>query len=292
MLLIKRAIRLFQAVWEVIWHPRSLYFVLHNEDVFRRRIRTEFPGFEKGLPVVFIEDVVSKPLPVVETYSQLGGTSPAIDIALLMGIASEIPSCSYFEIGTWRGESVVNVSRVASACYTLNLDHAQQVAKGYSREAIAAAGFYLTNRNDILRLTGDSQSFDYQSLGRTFDLVFIDGDHHAQAVATDTRKVWCHLLHDRSIVVWHDYTRDQTEVFQEVLYGILGGVPARLHGHLYHVWGTNCAIYLPVAVEARSTENRFIPHHNFKIEIKHNPLDPSVLQPTPASFEARSEKGE
>ena len=54
-------------------------------------------------------------------YTFLGGGSLPTDIILLKSLAKKIPNCSYFEIGTWRGESVINVSETAKECYTLNL---------------------------------------------------------------------------------------------------------------------------------------------------------------------------
>jgi len=59
----------------------------------------------------------------------------------------------------------------------------------------------------------------------TFDVLFIDGDHRYDYVKNDTAKVFRHLVHNKSIVLWHDYAYSPGQVRYEVLAGILDGVP-------------------------------------------------------------------
>ena len=47
-----------------------------------------------------------------------GGSLPT-DIMLLVSLAESIKDCRYFEIGTWRGESVAAISPRSKSCHTL-----------------------------------------------------------------------------------------------------------------------------------------------------------------------------
>ena len=53
-------------------------------------------------------------------------------------------------------------------------------------------------------------------------------------------------MHDRTIVVWHDYTRQQESVRYEVMAGILEGCPENARKMIRHVAHTLCAVYFPV----------------------------------------------
>jgi hypothetical protein len=64
-------------------------------------------------------------------------------------------------------------------------------------------------------------------------------------VKSDTENVFKNLLHENSIVVWHDAAYTPEKLRPEVIYGILQGTPAALHHHIYHISNTQCAVYLP-----------------------------------------------
>ena len=89
-----------------------------------------------------------------------------------------------------------------------------------------------SQNNAILNSTGDY-------------LIFIDGDHHFESIKQDTQNVFKHLVHDQSIVVWHDYAWQPGNVRYETLAAIMGGVPEAFHKNLYAVRNTLCAISHP-----------------------------------------------
>ena len=95
----------------------------------------------------------------------------------------------------------------------------------------------------MTQLRGDSRHFDFQGLGKKFDLIFIDGDHHHDFIKSDTIRVFRHLVHEKSIVVWHDYGFHPDRVRFEVMAAILDGIGPRRRDLVYHVAHTKCAIY-------------------------------------------------
>lgn len=175
---------------------------------------------------------------------QEGGSLPT-DLLLLRGLARQCPGCRYFEIGTWRGESAANVAAVAATVHTLNLAAAEMRALGLAEDYINLHGFFSKNLPNVTHLHGNSATFDLAGLGQQFDLIFIDGDHHYDAVRRDTARVFAHLVGPETVVVWHDASRQPGAPRWEVLAGLLDGLPTAAPGHLYQVSHSLCALYSP-----------------------------------------------
>lgn len=167
------------------------------------------------------------------------------DLALLKSLASRIPHCKYFEIGTWRGESVINVAAESAKCVTLNLSASDMENRGWPPEYAGQHAFFSKNSKRIEHVFGDSKTFDFNRLNETFDLVFIDGDHSHDYVINDTQKIVQHAIHAQSIVVWHDYAHSPEQFRPEVLHGILSALNISHHSRLFHVSNTLCAVWLP-----------------------------------------------
>jgi len=190
-----------------------------------------------------------------------------------MGLSKRFEKCKYFEIGTWRGESVFNVAQNAEKCHTLNLSKEQILDLGLSSDYADLHGFFSKKNPKIIHHFGDSRYFDYQKLNQSFDLIFIDGDHTFDFVKNDTQKVFKHLVHKSSIVVWHDYAYNPEKPRPEVYAGILAGLPKDLPGNLYHVSNTMCAIYLPEKVTSQQLFVPVAPTNVFQVEIKQRKVD-------------------
>ena len=105
-------------------------------------------------------------------------------------------------------------------------------------------GYFSKSKANIIHLEGNSMHFDFQSLGKKFDVIFIDGNHHYEFVKNDTEKVFKHLVHEKSIIVWHDYAYNPEKLRPEVLAGILDGLGSENRNYLYHVANTMCAVYI------------------------------------------------
>ena len=75
---------------------------------------------------------------------------------------------------------------------------------GYDKSYIESMSSLIENNSKIKQHHGNSLQFDFKKLDCKFDLIFIDGNHSFEYVKSDTIKVFKHLVHSKSIVVWHD----------------------------------------------------------------------------------------
>lgn len=174
-----------------------------------------------------------------------GGASIPTDLMLLKGLVRKHKLKSYFEIGTWRGESVLNVAHEGIPCCSLNLGAEELRAMGQSESYIAQIGILVKELKNVTLLQGNSFNYDFAQLSQKYDLIFIDGDHTEKGVKNDTKKVFENLLHENSIVVWHDFAFDPENLRYEVVSAILETVPENLHSNIFHVSNTMCGIYIP-----------------------------------------------
>jgi len=92
--------------------------ILDQNEEWEQYVRKKYSTL--SLPVIPLNSLIHNTA-LVEPFAFLDGGSIPTDIALLRQLASDIPGCRYFEIGTWRGESIANVAAVSDVCYTLNL---------------------------------------------------------------------------------------------------------------------------------------------------------------------------
>jgi predicted O-methyltransferase YrrM len=204
----------------------------------------------------------------LECFAFLDGGSLPTDIALLKSLSKQFERCKYFEIGTWRGESVVNVAENSEECYTLNLSKLEMLLIGLDGKYADLHGFFSKNKDNITHLTGNSLTFDFKGIGKKFDLIFIDGSHHFEFVKNDTEKIFKHLIHDNSIIVWHDYSYTPEKLRPEVLAAILDGTPSEYRKYLYHVSNTLCAIFTRNDFPAKKMIAPIIPNKIFRLTIE------------------------
>src|SRR5690606_2889438 len=104
--------KLISAVKEIIKQPSLLNLVLNENDLWQRKV-AEKHQLPNGLPQIQLNDLFPGFSEKLESFSFTGGGSLPTDIALLKSLCRKFDNAKYFEIGTWRGESVRNVSDVA-----------------------------------------------------------------------------------------------------------------------------------------------------------------------------------
>lgn len=257
----------FRALKLIAKHPYLLNLVLESEDVFRANL-SEKEGLGEGLPLLRLEELFPDFEETVSPYAYLSGATMPIDIALLKGIARRQNAQSYFEIGTWRGESVANVAAVVPQCVTLNLPREEIVALSGNERYADAHAFFSKNLDNVTHLHGNSQTFDFTPYKGRFDLVFIDGDHHYDAVKKDTQTAFELLRDDKSVIVWHDYGYDPETIRWSVFAAIWEGTPMDKRKHLYHVANTMCAIYLPGDFHSETLVPHATPDHFYEVKLK------------------------
>ncbi len=251
----------------ILKNPHLLNHVLSEPDVWKDYVVKNHER-EKGLPVINLDQLVVKEIHEVGPITFLDGGSLPTDLALIRGLASLFKDCMYFEIGTWRGESVANIAGVAKECYTLNLSSKEMKAMGVRNKYMYMMGYFSNHLENVVQLSGNSMTFDFEGINKKFDLIFIDGDHHYDMVKNDTEKVLKHLAHEESIIVWHDYGHHPEEIRFEVLAGILDGVDPSMHGELYHVAQTKCAVYIRKDLKGRFLDPPEEPDEYFEMELK------------------------
>jgi len=258
--------KFFKALYMIARKPYLLNLVLDENEAWKKRVQKTYGT--AGFNEVSLKDMMDSNEVLVKPFAFMEGGSLPTDLALLKLLASRFDPCNYFEIGTWRGESVANVAEVARQCTTMNLPPARMKELGLRDEYILQHAMFSKELPNVTHLLEDSLLFDFSSLGQRFDLIFIDGDHHYESVKKDTEKVFEHLVHDNSIVVWHDYAWQAGEVRYETLAAILAGVPAHIRGKIYAVRNTMCAVYFPDEVSAHSPSPVALKEEAFEIRIK------------------------
>ena len=259
--------KFFKALWLILQKPWLLNKIINDNNQWKKYVARKYK-LEKGFPVGDIIDITGHFDETIKPYAFLEGGSLITDIALLRVLAKNIKSCKYFEIGTWRGESVANVAEVAGSCCTLNLPYTEIKDAGYSDEYACQYGVLSKKIDNIIHLKGNSLNFDFAGLNEKFDLIFIDGDHHYEMVRNDSQKVFRHLVHDDSVVVWHDYAFNPETIRYEVMAGILDGTSPQVHNNLYHVSNTLCAIYTRKPLKSRPFESPARLNKIFDVNIK------------------------
>lgn len=221
------------------------------------------------LPTINILDLLPGFNEIIDNYTFLNGTSLIIDIMLLKALARTFNHCEYLEIGSWRGESISNVADVAKNCTAITFSEEEMRALNLSEDFIRVHGIFSKNRKNIVTFKNNSQTFDFSKLDKTFDLIFIDGDHSYEGVLKDSRSVFPLRKNKNSIIVWHDYGLNTEQVRSSVLNGILDGIPKEKHHNLFHVSNTLCAIYIEgTQFHLEQTKFPSYPNKKFKIHLE------------------------
>ncbi len=253
-----------QALKEIIKNPKLLNRILEDNSVWESYIAKKHNSFANGLPVVEINTLIPEFKEILNTVVFLGSGSTIPDLCLIKAICKSFDKCTYFEIGTWMGESAANASEVSSECVTLNIDPSLYLNGKYK----SVMGFFSKDIKNVKQIYGDSTTFDFAGLKRKFDVVFIDGDHHHEYIKRDTANVFNNLIHDKSVIIWHDYCTDPSTPRFQTLAGILDGIPTEFQKNLYHVSNSLCAIYTTRNLTSRPLQSPNLPTKKFRVSIE------------------------
>jgi predicted O-methyltransferase YrrM len=124
------------------------------------------------------------------------------------------------EMGTYNGMTTLQMALNAPqecVTYTIDLAHEQaasmkqgaideMIAKKFKDIFNTRTGGYFEERADlkITQLLGDTATFDYDKLGGSFDLVFVDAAHDYDNKKRDCENAF-RLLSERGAILWHNY---------------------------------------------------------------------------------------
>lgn len=224
-------------------------------------------NLKQGLQSIDIMNFIQDKSHSVSNFTYLNGSSHITDIILLKSLASRFESCDYLEMGSWRGESIVNVAEVANKCISVSLSEQEMRDRNYNMSQVEVRNLFSKNIKNITNIEHDTLTFDFSPFYNSFDLVFIDADHQYNAILSDTINAFKLLKNENSIIVWHDYAIGFEKVNWQVLAGILDGCPSKEHRkNIYHVSNTLCAIYINDEVKTSYPEPH-VPTKTFSVSI-------------------------
>ena len=214
-----------------------------DENVWKKYVRKNH-SFDMGFQKIYLDSLFDREIFDVGPISHFNAGMMPSDLALLRGLDSLYTDCKYFEISKRRSESIGNMAAVAKECYALNRPIEEMRKKGVRNKYMYMMGSYSRAMDNVVILSGDSQTFDFTSLKKKFDIVFINSGHGYNRVLSDTQKAFEYLVHEDSTVVWHDYSYFPEEIRYEVMAGILDGTDPVYREQLFFVSKTKCAIFL------------------------------------------------
>ncbi len=198
------------------------------------------------LPTIDMLDLIPGFHGTIHSFTYLNGATMPTMIIMLKSLAQRLPDCSYLEMGSFRGENLVNVADVAKDCTSVTLSQAEMKAMGFAEGYLTNDRIFSKDKPNITHHLHNTLTFDFSTLHKKFDLISIDADNTYSSIRQDTRSAFSLLKDDNSIIVWHNYATDMEElgIRQDILAGILDGIPSEFHRHLYHVSNTICAIFI------------------------------------------------
>lgn len=264
--IIKRCGYISRIFKTLLANPRAIACVLKEDDVIKERVIKKIWD-EQGLPTLDILELIPNPVKTVYPLSFLSDGSTPMDYFLLNSLAKRYKNCKYLEIGTWRGESIANVARFAEECYSISLSKEDLIKRGFSERMTRTLNFFSEGLENVVHINADSLAFDFSSLNKKFDVIFIDGDHSEYAIKSDTRNAFELLIDENSVIVWHDYGYTPERIRWETLAGIMEGCPPQFRNNIYHVSNTLCAIFIRGQFNPKVCEFPEIPNKAFKVDI-------------------------
>ncbi len=262
-----KILKALKAISLILQKPYLLNNIIEDESVWKQYVQKKY-SLSKGLPVIKITDLFPGFNETVKPYAYLDGATLPVDIALLKALARKYKVKHYFEIGTWRGESVANVATIVPDCVTLNLPDLEILELGMSEDYVKMHRVFSSGISNIKHLEGNSHHFGFNPYFQQYDMVFVDGDHHYESIVQDTKTAFKLIEDEHKIIVWHDYALEPETVRWSVMAGILDGCPPEKRKNIYHISNTLCAIYLNEDIASSWLAINAQPSLFFEIDIK------------------------
>lgn len=263
--------RLFKAIGMILKSPALLNLIIDNDNEYKNRVLESYE-LKDGLPQLSIMTLWPEFNEIVYPYAFLDGGSSPLDIAVIKALAEKYAVGNVLEIGTWRGESIANLASVAKHCVTVNLPEKEVLKILPDENYLKSHTIFSRNLPNVEHISADSHAFDFRTLDKKFDMVFIDGDHHYESVKKDSITAFNNVDLDKGIIIWHDYTYSPEHIRWEVLKGILDGCPDKCRERLVHIANTNCAAYFPEDFPTQALVPYKVPNYVFEVNIKVKPF--------------------
>lgn len=165
-------------------------------------------------------------VPFVSTHWE---TASLFDHMFIGTLARVLNPKLCFEIGTSLGLVTSTLAANTSddtEIYTLDLSDLPRIGSVFKGTP---------GSKKITQHFGPSTQFNFKSLPRPIDLMFIDGSHEAEDVVKDSRNAF-NALSDRGVILWHDVSAH----FPGVVRG-LESLPEA--AEIYRIYGTGFGMY-------------------------------------------------
>jgi len=236
------------------------------EDANWKRYVTVTKGLKKGFPTLDLLDLLPDLNESITNYTYLDGTSRVTDIIVLKALARKYENCHYLEIGTFRGESLVNVAEVAAECVSISLSDKEMNDLGFG-EHVKFQRFFTKELKNVLHIHHSSLTYDFSKLNKKFDLIFIDGDHSYKAVKKDTQNAFNLLKDDNSVIVWHDYGYSYNTENWITIAAMIDGSPDDKRNKIYHISNSICSIFTNQKFNTSFPKSTDFPNKTFNISL-------------------------
>ncbi|MEI6764118.1 MAG: class I SAM-dependent methyltransferase [Bacteroidota bacterium] len=255
---------------------KTLFFDIRNfanatyrycEEASWKRYAKVKRGYKSGMPTINILDLLPDLNESIKSYTYLDGTSNATDILVLKALARKYNNCQYLEIGSFRGESLVNVAEVAAECVSISLSDAEMNELGLV-DHVKLQRFFSKDLKNVLHIKHNSLTYDFSQLNKKFDIIFIDGDHSYKAVKQDTINAFKLLKDESSIIVWHDYGLSFNRENWTTIAAMIDGSPLEKRDKIFHISNTLCSIFTNQKFEQSFPKLTDIPDKTFTVSIK------------------------
>lgn len=169
------------------------------------------------LPDIF-PGIENQGVQVARAFDRETGTSVTAHEVLVLGaIVGHINPKNVLEIGTFNGNTTLNMARNCAQDATVTTLDLPPDWDGELEIDIPESRVNVTDRNGVGRqflgsdcetridqVYGDSATLDWSGLPGPFDLIFIDGCHEYDYVLHDTSNALDHVQ-PGGLIVWHDY---------------------------------------------------------------------------------------
>jgi predicted O-methyltransferase YrrM len=270
MRLIKLIVLIIKAMFSDL---RSFANALYHycEEANWKKYVTIKKGFHYGLPTIDLLDLLPDLNETIKDYTYLDGTSRVTDIIVLKMLAKKFINCQYLEIGTFRGESLVNVAEVAKDCVSISLSDLEMKDFGLD-EYVKLQRYFSKNLKNVTHIHHNSLTYDFSKLNKKFDMIFIDGDHSYDAVKKDTENAFKLLKDDNSIIIWHDYGRSYNLENWNTIAAMIDGTPEDKQNKIYHVSNTICSIFTNQEYITSFSKPTDLPNKIFSISLSANKI--------------------
>jgi len=150
--------------------------------------------------------------------------------ALVVSALAALLECErIFEFGTSDGETSRLLAHNLPAAEIYTFDASSEAARGGGGAGPASA-------TRIMKLYGDSLTFDFSPYSGSIDLVHIDGTRRADSLRADADAAFG-MLSELGSIIWYGYS------YQPAVYAYLNKLAPLLDRPVYHLIGTRLALY-------------------------------------------------